>query len=179
MPFDKLKAPGKAEGLRVDTERRFLPRFENRGLPSTRAQAEGALSNVSITQPSLTALLLNGRPNSLPPFIKPACPCLPVGWGRQGRWEGILEGHFIRLRRRPRLRAETPGHFGVQARPMAVDECEEDNPPKPCAWEGVLRRIPLENMQVPRLRAVTFAYRRQALRRARALSVGLHNEKYL
>jgi hypothetical protein len=25
------------------------------------------------------------------------------------------------------------GHFGVQARPMAVDECEEDNPPKPCA----------------------------------------------
>jgi hypothetical protein len=50
--------------------------------------------------------------------------------------------NVIRLRRRPRLRAETPGdtmcfgdrrHFGVQARPMAVDECEEGNPPKPCA----------------------------------------------
>ncbi len=25
MPSDKLKAPSKAEGLRVDTERRFLP----------------------------------------------------------------------------------------------------------------------------------------------------------
>jgi hypothetical protein len=24
MPFDKLKAPGKAEGLRVDTERHFF-----------------------------------------------------------------------------------------------------------------------------------------------------------
>ncbi len=32
MPFDKFKAPSTAEGLRVDTERRFLPRFENRGL---------------------------------------------------------------------------------------------------------------------------------------------------
>ena len=40
MPFDKLKVPSTAEGLRVDTERRFLPRFKNRGLPSTRAQAE-------------------------------------------------------------------------------------------------------------------------------------------
>jgi hypothetical protein len=40
--------------LRVDTERRFLPRFKNRGLPSTRAQAEGAPSNVSIeSSPSL------------------------------------------------------------------------------------------------------------------------------
>ena len=32
MPFDKLKVPSTAEGLRVDTERRFLPRFKNRGL---------------------------------------------------------------------------------------------------------------------------------------------------
>jgi hypothetical protein len=47
--------------LRVDTERRFLPRFENRGL---------ALSNVSITQLSTPALLLNERPNFLLPFIK-------------------------------------------------------------------------------------------------------------
>jgi carbon-monoxide dehydrogenase iron sulfur subunit len=47
MPLDKLKAPSIAEGLRVDTERRFLPRFKKRGLPSTRAQAEGAPSNVS------------------------------------------------------------------------------------------------------------------------------------
>ena len=39
MPFDKLKAPSKAERLRVDTERRFLPRFKNRSL---------APSNVSI-----------------------------------------------------------------------------------------------------------------------------------
>ena len=39
MPFDKLKVPSIAEGLRVDTERRFLPRFKNRGL---------APSNVSI-----------------------------------------------------------------------------------------------------------------------------------
>jgi len=39
MPFDKLKVPSTAEGLRVDTERRFLPRFKNRGL---------APSNVSI-----------------------------------------------------------------------------------------------------------------------------------
>ena len=38
MPFDKLKAPSIAEGLRVDTERCFLPRFKYRGL---------ALSNVS------------------------------------------------------------------------------------------------------------------------------------
>jgi hypothetical protein len=39
---------------------------------------------------------------------------------------------FIRLRRRPRLRAETPGytmrfgksrHFGVQARALPIDEC--------------------------------------------------------
>jgi hypothetical protein len=66
----------------------------------------------------------------------------------------------IRLRRRPRLRAETPGHFGVQARPIAVDECEEDNVPKPCAWEGMLRRIPPENMEVPL-----------------ALRVGLHSNK--
>jgi len=35
MPFDKLKAPSTAEGLRVDTERRFLPRFENRRLPAS------------------------------------------------------------------------------------------------------------------------------------------------
>ena len=47
MPLDKLKAPSIAEGLRIDTERRFLPRFKNRGLPSTRAQAEGAPSKVS------------------------------------------------------------------------------------------------------------------------------------
>jgi len=32
MPFDRLKAPSTAEGLRVDTERRFLPRFKHRGL---------------------------------------------------------------------------------------------------------------------------------------------------
>jgi hypothetical protein len=32
MPFDKLKASSKTEGLRVDTKQRFLPRFENRGL---------------------------------------------------------------------------------------------------------------------------------------------------
>jgi hypothetical protein len=31
LPFDKLKAPSTVEGLRVDTERRFLPRFKNRG----------------------------------------------------------------------------------------------------------------------------------------------------
>jgi hypothetical protein len=41
--------------------------------------------------------------------------------------------NLIRLRRRPRLRAETPEHFGVQAQPMAVDECEEDNPAEPYA----------------------------------------------
>ena len=36
MPLDKLKAPSKAEGLRVDTERRFLAPSENGGLaPST------------------------------------------------------------------------------------------------------------------------------------------------
>jgi hypothetical protein len=35
---------------------------------------------------------------------------------------------LIRLRRRPRL--------------LAVDECEKDNPPKPCASEGKLRPIP-------------------------------------
>ena len=46
MPFDRLKAPSEIEGLRVDTERRSEPRFKNRGLPSTRAQAEGAPSNV-------------------------------------------------------------------------------------------------------------------------------------
>jgi hypothetical protein len=50
---------------------------------------------------------------------------------------------------------------------MAVDECKEDNPPKPCALEGMLRRIPPKNMEVPRLRAET-------LQRARALPVGLH-----
>jgi transcriptional regulator with XRE-family HTH domain len=40
IPFDKLKAPSTAEGLSlpagrqgVDTERRFLPRFRNRGSP--------------------------------------------------------------------------------------------------------------------------------------------------
>jgi hypothetical protein len=33
---------------------------------------------------------------------------------------------------------------------MAVDECEEDNPPKPCAQEGMLRRIPPKNMEVTR-----------------------------
>jgi hypothetical protein len=43
MPFDKIKAPSTTEGLRVDTERRFLPRFENRGL---------APSNVSILRDS-------------------------------------------------------------------------------------------------------------------------------
>jgi len=32
MAFDELKAPSRAEGLRVDTERHFLPRFKNRGL---------------------------------------------------------------------------------------------------------------------------------------------------
>jgi len=48
MPFDKLKAPSTVEGLRVDTERRFLPQPEGWGLPSTRAQAEGAPSNVSM-----------------------------------------------------------------------------------------------------------------------------------
>jgi hypothetical protein len=48
MPFDKLKAPSTVEGLRVDTERRFLLQPEGWGLPSTRAQAEGAPSNVSI-----------------------------------------------------------------------------------------------------------------------------------
>jgi len=32
---------------------------------------------------------------------------------------------FIRLRRGPRLRAETPGHFGVQARALPADECEK------------------------------------------------------
>jgi len=78
----------------------------------------------------------------------------------------IFKRFSIRLRRRPRLRAETPtytkrccegGHSGVQARPMALDECEEDNPPKPCTWEGMLRRIPPRNMEVPR-----------------ALPVGLH-----
>ena len=75
---------------------------------------------------------------------------------------------FIRLRRRPRLRAETPKHFGVQARRMAVDECEEDNPPRSCA-ETMLRRIPPQNMEVPRLRAVThFGVQ------ARALPLGLH-----
>ena len=47
MPFDKLKAPSEAAGLRVDTEQRFSPRFKNRDLPSTQAQAEGAPSNVS------------------------------------------------------------------------------------------------------------------------------------
>jgi hypothetical protein len=52
-----------------------------------------------------------------------------TNWDR--RWQE--EEPLIRLRRRPRLRAETPGHFGVQARPMTVDECGEDNPPKPCA----------------------------------------------
>jgi len=40
---------------------------------------------------------------------------------------------------------------------MAVAECEEDNPPKPRAQEGMLRRIPPKNMEVPR-----------------ALPVGLH-----
>ena len=49
---------------------------------------------------------------------------------------------------------------------MAVAEYEEDNSPKPRAWEEMLRRIPPKNMEVPRLRAVTPAYRRQALRRA-------------
>jgi 7,8-dihydropterin-6-yl-methyl-4-(beta-D-ribofuranosyl)aminobenzene 5'-phosphate synthase len=39
--------------------------------------------------------------------------------------------------------------FGVQARPMGVGECEEDNPPKPCAWEGLLRRIPPQNKEGP------------------------------
>jgi hypothetical protein len=47
MPFDRLKAPSETERLRVGTERGFLPRFKNRRLPSTRAQAEGAPSNVS------------------------------------------------------------------------------------------------------------------------------------
>ncbi len=47
---------------------------------------------------------------------------------------------FIRLRRR--------------SKPMAADECEEDNPPKPCAQEGMLRRIPPKNMEVPRAMAV-------------------------
>jgi hypothetical protein len=61
---------------------------------------------------------------------------------------------LIRLRRRPRQRAETPRHFGVQAGSGGrVDECEEDNPPKPCLQEGMLRRIPPENTEVPRLRA--------------------------
>jgi len=32
MPFDKLKAPSKAEGLRVDTEQHLLSPFRNRGL---------------------------------------------------------------------------------------------------------------------------------------------------
>jgi len=36
-----------AEGLRVDPERRSLPRLKRRGLPSTRAQAEGAPPNGS------------------------------------------------------------------------------------------------------------------------------------
>jgi len=48
MPFDKLKAPSTVEGLRVDTERRVLLQPEGWSLPSTRAQAEGAPSNVSI-----------------------------------------------------------------------------------------------------------------------------------
>jgi hypothetical protein len=45
MPFDKLKAPSTAEGLRVDTERRFLPRFENRGLarPNVSNMKKGTL----------------------------------------------------------------------------------------------------------------------------------------
>jgi len=38
---------------------------------------------------------------------------------------------------------------------MALDQCKGDNPPKPCAQEGMLRRIPLKNMEVPRLRAET------------------------
>jgi hypothetical protein len=59
MPFDNLKAPSTAEGLRVDTERRFLPRFQNRGLPSTRGQAEGAPSNVSIPQNWLNEASIN------------------------------------------------------------------------------------------------------------------------
>jgi hypothetical protein len=32
---------------------------------------------------------------------------------------------------------------------MAVNECEEDNPPKPCAQEGMLRRIPPKSMEGP------------------------------
>jgi len=40
MPFDKLKAPSAAEWLRVDTERRFLLQFENRGLALSNASTE-------------------------------------------------------------------------------------------------------------------------------------------
>jgi hypothetical protein len=29
-----------------------------------------------------------------------------------------------------------------KATALAVDECQKDNPPKPCAQEGMLRRIP-------------------------------------
>jgi hypothetical protein len=47
LPFDKLKAPSTAEGLRVDPERRFFLHLKRRGLPSTRAQAEGAPPNGS------------------------------------------------------------------------------------------------------------------------------------
>jgi hypothetical protein len=41
MSFDKLKTPRTAEGLRVDTERRFFPRFKNPGLaPSNVSKKE-------------------------------------------------------------------------------------------------------------------------------------------
>ena len=38
MPFGKLKAPSTAEGLRVDTERRFLPHPEGLGLAPSKYQ---------------------------------------------------------------------------------------------------------------------------------------------
>lgn len=33
---------------------------------------------------------------------------------------------------------------------MAVDQCEEDNPPKPRAQKGMFRRNPPKNMEVLR-----------------------------
>jgi hypothetical protein len=47
---------------------------------------------------------------------------------------------------------------------MAVDECEEDNPPKPCAQEGMLRRIPPKNTEVPRVLPVGLHYLKEDLK---------------
>ncbi len=51
----------------------------------------------------------------------------------------MLKNSFIRLRSRRRSKA-----MATERRPrlLAVDECKKDNPPNPCAQEGMLRRIP-------------------------------------